>query len=295
MSYLLLIFSAIFWSGNFVISRAMHSVIPPFALAFWRWVIALLILCTFVLPHIRADWNILKKHWRFIAVQGMFGVAGFNTFIYLAMHTTTAINAVLVNSCIPVLIALCSWGLYRERMRASQWAGVFLSLAGVMLIMARGKPGALLSVNFHQGDLLVLAAALCWALYSANFKRYPAELHPFSFQAAIVVCGLLFLAPCYWYELLQQKSFELTGATVATLLYVAFFASILAFIFWNRAVRTIGANKAGPFIHLMPVFSTILAVIFLDEQLYPYHLFGSLFIFSGIALATVTGRPTDKV
>ena len=287
LPYLLLVLAAVFWSGNFVISRAVHAVIPPYALAFWRWQLALLILCTFALPHLRADWPRIQAHWRFICIQGFFGVAGFNTLIYLAMHTTTAINAVLVNSCIPVLIAVCSWIFYQEKMSTRQICGVLLSLTGVLLIIARGNPAHLLAVNFNRGDIYVLLAALCWAVYSANFKRYPANLHPFAYQMAIVVSGLLFLAPLYLNEVRQGYSFSINPATIATLVYVAVFASILAFIFWNRAVRMVGANKAGPFIHLMPVFSTLLAVLFLDERLYGYHGFGSMLIFAGIGLATL--------
>ena len=207
------------------------------------------------------------------------------------MQTTTAINAVLVNSCIPVLIAVCSWIMYKEVMSLRQILGVLVSLLGVLLIIFRADPGSLMSLEFNRGDALVLVAAIFWALYSTNLKRYPEGLHPFAYLSGIVVAGIICLIPFYCYELLQGRVFQPTLNSVAAIVYVALFASVLAFIFWNRAVRTVGANKAGPFIHLMPVFSTILAIIFLGEQIRLYHLFGMALIFSGIAAATMyTGK-----
>lgn len=286
MPYLLLILTTLFWSGNFVISRGMHTEIPPVSLAFWRWLAALLILLLFATGRFYTQRRIVLKHVRFITIQGLLGVAGFNTLIYLAMQTTTAINAVLINSCTPVLIALCSWLIYRETMSLRQYLGILVSLAGVVSIIARGDLAALLEVNFNRGDILVVFAALIWALYSTNLKRYPRDLHPFSFQTGIVITGLIAILPFYILEILLGKETAVTTATVTTILYVAIFASVLAFIFWNKAVRTIGPNKAGPFIHLMPVFSSILAVLFLGESIEFYHLQGICLIFTGIMMTT---------
>ena len=287
MPYFLLILTTLFWSGNFVLSRGMHTDLPPFSLSFWRWAVALLILLTFGTRHLWAQRQIALKHFRFITVQGLLGVAAFNSLIYIAIQTTTAINAVLVNSCIPVLIAVFSWILYREMMSPRQWFGVLISLCGVLLIITQGEMAHLLAMRFNRGDLLVFVAALFWALYSANLKKYPQELHPFAYLSGIVISGLIGILPFYLMEVYSGKVIILNGAAVVTILYVAIFASIFAFIFWNAAVRRIGANKAGPFIHLMPVFSTILAVFFLGETLHMYHLLGILLIFSGILLTTL--------
>lgn len=287
MAYLLLVLTALFWSGNFVLSRGMHADIPPLSLSFWRWTVALLILLCFSMRHLREQKQIVRKHIRFIAVQGLLGVAGFNSLIYIAVQTTTAINAVLVNSCIPVLIAVFSWILYKEMMTPRQCLGVFVSLCGVLLIIARGELAHLLAMSFNRGDLLVLAAASIWALYSANLRKYPRELHPLAYLSGIIISGLLVIFPLYLMEMSSGKTILITASSIITILYVAIFASILAFIFWNRAVRSVGANKAGPFIHLMPVFSTILAVFFLGETLHVYHIQGILLIFGGILLTTV--------
>ena len=291
MAYLLLALSTLFWSANFVLSRGMHTEIPPFSLSFWRWSVALIILLCFSGHHLWRQRIAVKDHSRFILIQGLLGVAGFNSLIYLAVQTTTAINAVLVNSCIPVLIAVFSWIMYRDLMTPRQCLGVLISLTGVVLIIARGNVAYLLAMNFNRGDLLVLVAAACWALYSANLRKYPKEIHPLTYLSAIIISGLLMIFPFYLMEIFSGKHMVIAPSSVATVLYVAIFASLLAFIFWNRAVRSVGANKAGPFIHLMPVFSTILAVFFLGETLHPYHIQGILLIFSGIIMTTLMVQP----
>jgi len=294
MPYLLLTLSALFWSGNFVLSRGMHAEIPPVTLAFWRWAVALLIIAPFGLRRVYAQRALLRKHSRFMLFQGILGVTGFNTLIYLAMQSTTAINAVLVNSCIPVLIVIVSWIFYHDRLSMRQVAGVLISLSGVVLIIAKGDIAALQQLSFNRGDLLVLVAALVWAFYSANLRNYPKDLHPISYQTGIMLAGLVFLLPCYLLELQSGKQMAITVATTLTIGYVALFASVLAFICWTRAIRTVGANRAGPFIHLMPVFSTILAIIFLDEQLLAYHIKGMLLVFTGIFITTFMIRKTEK-
>jgi len=292
MPYLLLILTTLFWSGNFVLSRGMHAAIPPMALSFWRWTVALLILGCVAHRHLRQQQGLLRVHGRFIFVQGLLGVLGFNTLLYLAMQYTTAINAVLVNSCIPVLIVVFSWLLYRETMSLRQCGGVLVSLAGVVSIMVGGDLATLGAVSFNRGDLLVLAAAVVWALYSSNLKRYPQGLHPLAYLTAINIVGLLAIFPLYLLELESGRTFAPNPAAMVTILYVAVFASVLAFIFWNRAIRAIGANRAGPFVHLMPVFSTILAVLFLDETLAWHHAQGAVLIFGGILMTTFR---VDKV
>lgn len=293
MPYFLLTITALFWSGNFVLSRGMHADIPPLALSFWRWAVALLILSFFGVRHLWIQRKIARRHLKFITIQALLGVTCFNSLIYFAVQTTTAINAVLVNSCIPVIIAVFSWILYKEMMTPRQCFGVVISLLGVVLIISQGKLDNLLALNFNRGDLLVLVAAFFWALYSANLKKFPADLHPFAYLSAIVILGLLGIFPFYLIELYSGKTMVINTSSIITIVYVALFASVLAFIFWNRGVRIIGANKAGPFIHLMPVFSTILAVLFLDETLHSHHLQGIVLIFTGILMTTFR-IPTRK-
>ncbi|AGF77992.1 DMT(drug/metabolite transporter) superfamily permease [Desulfocapsa sulfexigens DSM 10523] len=290
MPYLLLTLSALFWSGNFVLSRGMHAEIPPVSLAFWRWTLALLIIAPFGLRRVYEQRKLLIQHRRFMLWQGILGVAGFNTFIYLALQSTTAINAVLVNSCIPIIIVLISLLIYREPLSMRQSIGVFISLSGVLLIIAKGNINTLQQLTFNQGDLLVLVAALVWAFYSANLRHYPAGLHPITYLTGIMLTGLVFLLPCYLFEIQSGKHIQINIETILTISYVALFASILAFICWTRAIREVGANRAGPFIHLMPVFSTILAIVFLEEVLLGYHVQGMVLVFTGIFITTFSFR-----
>ncbi len=295
MPYLLLILTTLFWSGNFVLSRGMHNQIPPIALSFWRWAVALLILACFGLVPLLRQRRLVLAKWRYLTLQGIVGVAGFNTLIYLAMQSTTAINAVLVNSCIPVVIVLVSRLLFNERLRLRQWLGVATSFFGVVLIITQGNLVSLLDLQFNRGDVLVFIAAFLWGFYSANLKNFPVGLHPFAYQTAIAIVGLAVLFPFYLAELNSGRSMTLSVEVGLTILYVALFASVLAFIFWNRAISILGANIAGPFIHLMPVFSTVLAVIFLDEILTTTHLLAILLIFTGILLATFRIHPIRNV
>ncbi|MEN8190059.1 MAG: DMT family transporter [Thermodesulfobacteriota bacterium] len=287
MPYVLLICSTLFWSGNFVLSRGMHAEIPPIGLAFWRWLTAFLILAPFGLRLMYRQREQLKRHWRFILCQGLLGVTGFNTLIYLAVQTTSAINAVLVNSCIPVIIVVVCRLVYGERLSLRQCVGVCISFGGVLLIISKGDITLLLQLTFNRGDLLVLLAAFVWAFYSANFRKYPAGLNSIGYLTAIIITGLFFLFPLYLFELSGGRTVVLNTPTVLTICYVALFASVLAFICWNKAVRQIGASRAGPFIHLMVVFSTILAITFLDETLYAHQFQGIVLVFTGIFLTTL--------
>ena len=287
MSYLLLAMSALIWSGNFVISRGMHDVVPPFGLAFYRWMLAGLILLPFGLPYMLKQFPELKKNFKYLLVQSIMGIVCFNTLIYIATQTTTAINAVLVNSCIPVIIVAVSWFMFRDRVTLRQAAGIIISLGGVIYIMTKGDLETLRSLSFNKGDLLVLIAAFVWATYSVNLKKFPADLNPIGYLTAITIMGTIMLLPLYLHETFGGRPVHFNMPTILTVIYVGLFASVVAFIFWNKAVREVGANKAGPFVHLMPVFSTILAVVFLGESLMGFHLKGIGFIFTGILLTTL--------
>ncbi len=284
--HLLLIFTTLFWSINFVVGRAVHNSIPPISLAFWRWFGALLILLPFSYPYLREQWPLLKRHWKLMAVYGLLGVACFNTFIYIALQTTTATNALLINSNIPVLIVAFSWLLGGTSLSRRQTVGVMISLAGVITIICRADLQLLTSLTVNRGDLWVLLAAVCWSFYTYLLRKRPAELNPLCFLTVIIIFGLAVLTPFYVWELWQGLLMNSSLLTYASIVYVALFASVLAFILWNQAVGQIGANKAGLFLHLMPVFGTLLSVFFLGESFQMFHLTGIALIFSGIYLTT---------
>jgi drug/metabolite transporter (DMT)-like permease len=286
MPYLLLTLSAFLWSGNFVISRAMNGVIPPAGFVFWRWLVALIVLAPVAVPRLRREWPIVRANLPVIALCGLFGVTLFNFLIYLAMHYTTAINAVLVNSSIPVFILMFGRIIYGQRVSLRQHLGIALSLLGVATIILHGDLAAIRGLSFNRGDLLVVLAAIAWALYSLALRRYPQGLNPFVFLFAIAACGLVMLAPIYGLEMAGGQMMTFNLPTVLSIGYVGVFASIVAFAAWNSGLRTVGAHLGGQFIHLMPVFSTLLAVLFLGERLRTFHLAGIALIFSGIGCAT---------
>ncbi len=287
--YFLLVITTLFWAGNFVLGRAVNASIPPVGLAFWRWTIALAVLLPFSLPHLRSQWPLVRGNWRSLALFGILGVTCFNTFVYIGLHSTTAINALLVNSVIPVLIVVLSRVLAHTSVTRPQAAGVALSLAGVITIICRADTGLLLSLQINRGDLWVLLAVVCWSLYTFLLRRRPAGLHPLSFLSAIIIIGLIVLAPFYAWEISRGARVGTDPATCGSILYVALFPSVLAFIFWNQAVGEVGPNKAGLFLHLMPVFGAILSFLFLGESLHRYHLAGIGLIFSGIYLVSAAG------
>ena len=286
MPYLLLTLSALIWSGNFVISRAMNDVIPPAGFVFWRWMVALVVLAPIALPRLRSQWPLVRANWLLIGICGLFGVTLFNFLIYTAMHTTTAINAALVNSAIPVFIIMFARIFYGQRVTLRQHAGIALSLTGVATIILRGDPSRVLTLSFNQGDLLVLLAAVSWGLYSVAIKRYPQGLNPFVFLFCISLCGLVLLIPFYALEIASGQVMTLNRPTVLSVAYVGIFASVVAFSAWNYGLSKVGPHIGGQFVHLMPAFSTILAFIFLGERLHLFHVAGIALIFSGILCAT---------
>ncbi len=286
MAYLFLILSTLFWSGNFVLSRGIAEIIPPVALGYFRWITAFLILFPFTFRLVFRHNHLMIKHLRYLLALAFLGVAAFNTLIYKAMHYTTAINAVLVTSFIPILILIISSGVYKEKPTRIQLIGILVSITGIATIILKADINRLIQLSFNTGDLLVLIAAFSWAAYSVMLRSFPKDLHPLVFLQSIIFLGLVILTPFYVAELHFVGGFPINPSTVVSILYVGLFASVLAFIFWNKAVREIGANNAGPFIHLMPVFGTIFAIIFLGEKVAYYHVMGIMLVFTGILIST---------
>jgi drug/metabolite transporter (DMT)-like permease len=284
--FLLLTLTALFWAGNFVLGRALKNSIPPVSLAFWRWTLALVILLPFSISHVRAQWPQLFINRRLLAVYGVLGVSCFNTFVYIGLHSTTATNALLLNAIIPILIVLLSRLLAATPVTSRQALGIVFSLAGVLTIICRADPDVLLTLQINRGDIWVLLAVICWSLYTFLLRLRPGDLHPLSFLTAIVAIGLIPLSLLYAWELSQGVRFAPDFANCASILYVGLFPSVVAFIFWNQAVREVGPDKAGLFLYLMPVFGAILSAVFLGESIHAFHLIGSVLIFAGIHLTT---------
>jgi len=287
MPFLLLALATLCWAGNFVLGRAMHAEIPPLTFNFWRWFGAMLILAPFVAPLAWQHRQAISSHWRILTVLALLGITVFNSMAYTALNKTTAVNAALIIASLPVAIMILSFVIYRDRITRRQGVGLALSLVGVVIIVIKGDWAVLSALDVNAGDIWMTVGVFVWALYSVLLRDRPKDLPPLVFLFAITVIGVSFLAPLYGLEVAVRGGIELSMDNLLSLAYVSVFASVVAYIAWNRGVAEVGANRAGFISHLMPVFATILAVILLNEHLFAYHAAGVVLIGSGLALATI--------
>jgi len=283
--WFLLLPAPLFWSGNFVLGRAVADAVPPVALAFWRWTLGALILLPFALPYLRHDLRIMRQHWKIVVLLTVPGIAIFNTFAYIGLAHTTALNGVMIQSAMPVMIVAISFFLFRDTVTPVQALGIAVSLTGALTLVSRGDLGALANLRFNVGDLWILAAVTAYAGYTALLRRRP-NVHGFSFIVVTFLLGALMLLPFMLWEGLSGRPLQINLTSVAAIGYVAVFPSILAYITFNRAVLLLGANRTGLSIHLIPVFGSILAMLFLGERPQWFHAAGIALIATGVVLAT---------
>ncbi len=290
----LLALATLFWSGNFVLGRAIHADIPPIALSFWRWTIAFCVVIYFAWPQLRRDAAALRAHAGLICLLAFLGVATFNALVYYGLNTTTAVNAVLMQSTMPVIIIFSSWLIFRESISTMQVLAMLISLCGVVTIASSGSIENLLALKLVPGDGWVMLAVLFYALYSVLLRKRPAT-HPLSFIAVTFFIGAMMLLPAYLWEHFQVRQIHLNGPTLASLAYVGVLPSVAAYLCFNRAVELIGANRAGQYLHLMPVFGTALAAMLLGERLLASHVGGAALIALAILLAQYAARKASAI
>ncbi len=291
LAYVGLVLTPLFWAGNAVVARGTVDAIPPLSMAFWRWVIALAILLPFGLPGIWRHRQIIRQRLGSMLALATFSVGAFNSLLYLAASTTTATNIALINATIPIFVALMSWLLLGDRTRPIQALGIALAVTGIVTVVARGDLAVLTGLQAQPGDLIMVAAVFSWGLFSVLLRRQAVPLPALTFLTTQILLGVLVILPFYLTDLLAfSGGFELSGATLAPLLYFAIFPGILAYAFWNHGVHAIGPSRAAIFMYLTPVFASILAGIFLGETLGRFHVIGGLLILSGLILATRAGR-----
>ena len=289
VSYILLILPPLFWAGNVVLARGLADQIPPLTMSFLRWSTALLFLAPFTWRQVHRDWILLRGHWKILSLCSLFGIASFNSLLYTATQTTTALNCSLMQSLMPAAIILCSFLLDRERIGLQQGAGVLLCSFGAVWIVMQGKLMSISSVKLVSGDLWMLLAIFCYALYSTLLPRRP-KIHPLSFLTITIMLGTLMLIPPFLIEL-QIKGPPTASISVLTgILYVAIFPSIAAYLCWNRGIEMVGANRAGLFINLIPVFAAGMAILFLGEKLQNYHFAGILMVLAGMLMFQLSGK-----
>ena len=270
------------WAGNWVFARSLRFDAPPVALAFWRWLIALIVLVPLAYPYLRAQWRIVTGAWPVLCLLALMATALQHVPVYIGLRDTTATNGALLNSTTPIMILLLSRFIVGERLRFSQITGIAISLAGVVTVVVRGNFAALAALEIHAGDLWILLATLSWAVYTVCLRWRPAALHPLALLCVIAAVGVCAMLPLYLWEITQGRTVNATAATVCGMVYMGVFATVVAYIFWNRAVQYIGPNQAGAFMYLMLVYTPLLSMIFLGERLEPYHFAGGALILGGI-------------
>jgi len=283
--YLLLSLTSLFWGGNTVLGRFIVGHVPPITLAFIRWSGAFVVLLPFAARYLARDWPMIRKHAGLMTLLALTGISAYNTMAYYGLQYTTAINGLLLQSIGPLCVALWTFALFGDRLTLRQAAGICVSLTGVLVIICRGSLAALIGINFNQGDLWFIVALLIYGFYSAMLRKRP-PMHPLSFLAAIMGVGALLLVPAMAAELASGRTVVLDRESFLSFIYVCIFPSLLGYLFLNRGIELIGANRAAPFMHLSPVFGSVMAIVFLGEQFQLYHAIGYGLVFTGITVAT---------
>ena len=286
-AYLFLILTTLFWAGNFIVGeQASRFDIPPFTLNFYRWTFAWLILAPFTIKEIIEKKNHIIENIKLIIVLGITSITIFNSIVYYSLNFTQVISGVLMISTIPVMIIVFCWILKIEKSNVYQILGVIFSLFGVIVIITKADLVILLNLNFNKGDLWMVVAMFSWAMYSALLRKKKLEISQLSLLQIIISAGLVFLFPAYLIELSLGHKTSIHLPFILILTYVVLFPGLASFIFWIKGISLIGSNRAGIFLHLIPIFSTIMAIIILKEKFMFYHLIGALLIITGIILSS---------
>jgi len=286
LAYLLLILTTLFWSGNFIVGKAASIYqIPPFSLNFYRWLFAFLILLPFTVKEILTNKKYILDNIVFFIILGITSITIFNSIVYYSLYYTQVISGVLMISTIPVWIMFIASILKIEKTNLFQIIGVILSLTGVLFIITKADIELIKSLDFNKGDLSMVVAMFSWATYSALLRKKTYEVSQIALLEVIIICGLFFLIPVYFIEMSLGNPIKIEKPFILTLTYVVLFPGILAFLFWIKGIAIIGANRAGVFLHLMPIFGALMAMIIFGEKFMFYHFLGAIFIIAGITLS----------
>jgi len=286
IAYLILILTTIFWSGNFIVGKAASVFqIPPFSLNFYRWLFAGLILLPFTYKEIINKKKYILDNLGFFIILGITSITIFNSIVYYSLYYTQVISGILMISTIPVWIIFISSILNIEKTNIFQIVGVVLSLIGVIFIITKADLNLIKNLNFNKGDLSMVVAMFSWAIYSALLKSKKYEISQFSLLEVVIICGLVFLIPIYFIEMNLGHLIVLSKPFYLILAYVVIFPGLVAFFFWIKGISIIGANRAGIFLHLMPIMGAVMAMLIFDEKFMYYHILGASFIIAGITLS----------
>jgi len=283
--YLLLCITALCWAGNAIVGRLAAGHIPPVTLSFLRWSIAFLIILPFAWKHLVRDWSAIRARLGIMVIISVTGIGVFNTLQYWSLEYTTALNTLLLQSAGPLVVAVWSLILLGVRLTLAQAAGVVLSLTGVLVILLHGDLSTLSSIEFNKGDIIFIVALAIFGLYSVLTLKRPA-IHGLSFAAFTFGGGAACLIPLLIWELCTRPVMQINTANLLSLFYVAVFPSTVAYLCFNRGVQLIGANRAAPFFHVVPLFGAVMAVVFLGERPQPFHAVGFALVLTGVFIAS---------
>ena len=285
-AYLYLFLTVTFWAGNFIVGKlASFYDVPPFSLNFYRWFFAWLILLPFTIPEIIEKKEYIFKNYKLFVILGVTSITIFNSIVYYSLNFTQVISGVLMISTIPVMIMLFSSILNIEKTNIFQIIGVIFSFAGVIMIITKADIQILKNLDFNKGDITMVVAMFSWALYSTLLKRQKYEISQISLLQVVITFGLLFLIPIYFIEYQIGSRIILEKPFILILSYVVLFPGLASFLLWIKGISLIGANRSGVFLHLMPILSAIMAMIFFNEKFMFYHMLGACFIITGILLS----------
>jgi drug/metabolite transporter (DMT)-like permease len=283
--YLLLSITAMCWAGNAIVGRLAAGHIAPVTLSFLRWSLAFFVILPFAWKHLAHDWDAIRGRLGIMIVLSITGVAAFNTLQYWALEHTQALNTLLLQSAGPLIVAVWSLILFGVRLTPAQAGGIMLSLAGVLVILLHGDLTTLKNIDFNKGDLIFIVALAIFALYSVLSLKRPG-IHGLSFVAFTFGAGAACLIPLFIWELFARPLMAIDAANLLTLFYVALFPSALAYLCFNRGVQLIGANRAAPFFHVVPVFGTVMSIVFLGERPQAFHFLGFALVLTGVFVAS---------
>jgi drug/metabolite transporter (DMT)-like permease len=283
--YILLSITALCWAGNAIVGRLAAGQIPPVTLSFLRWSLAFLIILPMAWKHLKHDWPAIRASLGLMIFISVTGIAAFNTLQYWALEHTTALNTLLLQSAVPLFVAVRSLFLLGIRLTLAQAIGVALSLTGVLVILLHGDLTALAGIAFNKGDLIFTVALVIFGLYSVLTLKRP-KIHSLSFVGFTFGCGAACLIPLLVVELLSRPVMQLNTANLLSTFYVAVFPSTVAYLCFNRGVQLIGANRAAPFFHVVPLFGSAMAIVFLGERPQLFHVIGFVLVLTGVFVAS---------
>jgi drug/metabolite transporter (DMT)-like permease len=283
--YLLLSITAMCWAGNAIVGRLAAGHIPPVTLSFLRWFLAFLIILPFAWKHLVRDWGAIRERLGFMILISVIGIGAFNTLQYWALEHTQALNTLLLQSAGPLFVAIWSLILLGVRLTLAQAGGILLSLTGVLVILLHGNLTALTGISFNKGDVIFTVALVIFGFYSVLSLKRP-NIHGLSFAGFTFGCGAACLVPLWIWELMSRPVMQLDTTNLLSLFYVAVFPSTLAYLCFNRGVQLIGANRAAPFFHLVPVFGAAMAIVFLGERPQAFHIIGFALVLTGVFVAS---------